>query len=270
MKERIITAAIAIPLLLLLLLVAPSIVTAVIFSLLLGIGAYELMYSTGLVRHGRLVLYSVVMAVAVGMWSYFGAQRSWAMLGILVFAVFLFSELMMNHIKVRFEMLAISFFAGVIMPYLLSALIRIFVMIIGREVILLPFIITFLSDGGAYFVGIKFGKHKLAPVVSPNKTVEGMLGGIAAATIGVMLYALLMRFAMDFRVNFAMAFIYGLAGSVAGVFGDLCFSAIKRQTGIKDYGHLLPGHGGVLDRFDSMMMVAPLMEALLLLAPVVI
>ena len=72
MKERIITAAIAIPLLLLLLLVAPSIVTAVIFSLLLGIGAYELMYSTGLVRHGRLVLYSVVMAVAVGMDMFVG------------------------------------------------------------------------------------------------------------------------------------------------------------------------------------------------------
>ena len=119
-------------------------------------------------------------------------------------------------------------------------------------------------------MGIKFGKHKLAPVVSPNKTVEGMLGGIAAATIGVMLYALLMRFAMDFRVNFAMAFIYGLAGSVAGVFGDLCFSAIKRQTGIKDYGHLLPGHGGVLDRFDSMLTVAPLIEALLILAPLAV
>lgn len=270
MKERLITAAIAIPLLLLLLLVAPAIVTAVVFSLVLGLGAYELMYCTGIVRHGRLVLYSVIMAIAVGMWSYFGAQRSWALLGILVFVVLQFSELMMNHIKIRFEMLAVSFFAGVLMPYLLSALIRIFMLNIGREIIMIPFIIAFLSDGGAYFAGIKLGKHKLAPVISPNKTVEGMLGGALAATAGVMLYALLMGLALDYRVNYAVAFLYGIAGSAAGVFGDLCFSAIKRQTGIKDYGNLFPGHGGVLDRFDSMLTVAPLIEALLVLVPLAV
>ena len=64
--------------------------------------------------------------------------------------------------------------------------------------------------------------------------------------------------------------LYGLLGSLCGIFGDLCFSVIKRQTGIKDYGNLIPGHGGVLDRLDSMMMVAPLVEAMLLLAPMVI
>jgi len=71
----------------------------------------------------------------------------------------------------------------------------------------------------------------------------------------------------DFYVNVGLALLYGILGSAVGVFGDLCFSIIKRQTGIKDYGNLIPGHGGVLDRFDSLMTVAPLMEALLLLIP---
>ena len=71
-------------------------------------------------------------------------------------------------------------------------------------------------------------------------------------------------------MNFGYAIIYGLAGSLMSVFGDLCFSVIKRQTGIKDYGSLIPGHGGVLDRFDSMLMVGPLVEALLILIPMAV
>ena len=71
-------------------------------------------------------------------------------------------------------------------------------------------------------------------------------------------------------MNYGIALLYGIVGSLAGTFGDLCFSVIKRQTGIKDYGNLIPGHGGVLDRLDSLVMVAPLMEAFLLLIPVVI
>ena len=73
-----------------------------------------------------------------------------------------------------------------------------------------------------------------------------------------------------FRVNYGLALLYGILGSAAGTFGDLCFSVIKRQTGIKDYGNLIPGHGGILDRFDSMMVVGPLAEALLILIPLVV
>ena len=122
----------------------------------------------------------------------------------------------------------------------------------------------------AYFVGIRFGKHKLAPVVSPNKTIEGALGGIVTAMAGMVIYALVLDLLpVGIQVNYALALLYGLAGSLAGIFGDLCFSVIKRQTGIKDYGDLIPGHGGILDRFDSLVTVAPLMEALLLIAPMV-
>ena len=86
----------------------------------------------------------------------------------------------------------------------------------------------------------------------------------------MILYTLILQLAFDFYVNYLYAVLYGLLGSLTGIVGDLCFSVIKRQTGIKDYGNLIPGHGGVLDRFDSMMLVGPLMEALILIIPVAV
>ena len=80
----------------------------------------------------------------------------------------------------------------------------------------------------------------------------------------------ILNLVFGFEVNYFYALVYGLGGSLGGVFGDLCFSVIKRQTGIKDYSKLIPGHGGMLDRFDSMIVVAPLVEALLIVLPVAV
>ena len=132
MKTRIIAAAVLVPILFLLVLVAPKIVAAIVVGLLLAIGAYELLYRTGLVRHIRLVAYSCVMAFAVTMWSYFGAVHAYALIGVLVFCILLFGEMMADHIKVHFETLSMCFVAGLVMPYLLSALIRILTMSIGH------------------------------------------------------------------------------------------------------------------------------------------
>ena len=270
MKKRIATAVVMVPLLILLLLVAPQWLAAVLFGVMMSIAAYELLYRTRLVRQGRLVIYSAVMAFAVVLWSYFGALQAYLLLGLLVFVMLLFMEMMMDHVRVHLETLGLCMVGGFLVPYLLSALIRILTMRYGRYVILIPFVIAFLSDSGAYFVGLKFGKHKLSPVVSPNKTIEGALGGIVTAMASMVIYALVLDLLpAGIQVNYALAVLYGLLGSLAGIFGDLCFSVIKRQTGIKDYGDLFPGHGGILDRFDSLVTVAPLMEALLLIAPMV-
>ena len=270
MKKRIATAVVMVPLLILLLLVAPQWLAAVLFGVMMSIAAYELLYRTRLVRQGRLVVYSAAMAFAVVMWSYFGALQAYLLLGLLVFVMLLFVEMMMDHVKIHLETLGLCMVGGFLVPYLLSALVRILTMRYGRYVILIPFLVAFLSDSGAYFVGLKFGKHKLSPVVSPNKTIEGALGGIVTAMASMVIYALVLDLLpVGIQVNYALAVLYGLAGSLAGIFGDLCFSVIKRQTGIKDYGDLFPGHGGILDRFDSLVTVAPLIEALLLIAPMV-
>ena len=136
--------------------------------------------------------------------------------------------------------------------------------------VLLPFVAAFMGDTGAYFIGRSFGHKKLAPVISPNKTVEGVIGGLATSMLGMLIYAAVLQFGFKFHVNYGLAVLYSLAGTAIDVFGDLCFSAIKRQTGIKDYGNLMPGHGGVLDRFDSMVFVGPLMEALITLLPMAV
>ena len=266
MKTRIIAAAVLIPVLLLIVLVAPKWVAAVVLSLLMAIGTYELLFGTGLVRHVRMLAYSCIMSIAVTLWSFFGAVHAFGVLGVLLFIIPLFAEMMADHVKVNFKMICMCIMAGLVVPYLLSSLVRILAMKTGKYMILIPFIVAFASDAGAYFVGMRFGKHKLAPVVSPNKTIEGVLGGLVSAMVGMLLYAVILQL-LKFDVNYLLALVYGLVGSAAGVFGDLCFSAIKRQTGIKDYGNLIPGHGGVLDRFDSMMAVGPLMEVLLTLIP---
>ena len=155
------------------------------------------------------------------------------------------------------------------LPMLLASLVRIHGLGYGRFYILLPFLIAFTADSGAYFAGRYLGKHKLSPVISPNKTVEGVVGGVVAAVIGMLIYCVVLDLAFGFEANYMYAVSYGVVGSLAAVFGDLSFSAIKRQAGIKDYGNLIPGHGGILDRFDSTMIVAPLTEVLLTFLPVV-
>ncbi|MBO5892118.1 MAG: phosphatidate cytidylyltransferase [Oscillospiraceae bacterium] len=269
MRKRIITAVVLVPLLLAILLVAPKIMTAILVSCMSALAVYELLYGTGLVRHLRLVAYSSIVAVAIPICCFFEMSAIWGQLILLAFFCALFAEVMASHIKVRFEKICICLVAGTLVPYLFSSLVRILSSDNGRYLILIPFVVAFLSDTGAYFIGCRFGKRKLAPVISPNKSVEGVVGGLVFAVTGMLLYTAIMQIAFKQEVNYVFAILYGVIGAAADVFGDLCLSVIKRQTGIKDYGNLIPGHGGVLDRFDSMLVVAPLMEALLVILPVV-
>ena len=271
MKVRIISAAALIPVLLILLMVAPTIVTAIVWGLLLALAAYELLYTTGLVREPRLVVHAAIMAFAVTIWSHFGSIHAYLLIALMIFMGILFGEMMLSHVKITFDKICLCVAAGFVVPFLLSSLIRILIMSrIGRYMVLIPFIVAFCSDAGAYFAGHFFGQHKLAPVISQHKTIEGAIGGVISAVVCMLVYAIVLQFGFNFQVRYGVAILYGLFGSVVGVFGDLCFSVIKRQTGIKDYGNLIPGHGGILDRFDSMMMVGPLMESLLILIPLAV
>lgn len=126
----------------------------------------------------------------------------------------------------------------------------------GKFVYLIPFVFAWVTDTFAYFTGRLFGKHKLIPAVSPKKTVEGAIGGAVCCALVAMLYGYLASVWFDADPNYIVLGISGIVIAVVSQIGDFVMSAIKRQYGIKDYGKLLPGHGGLLDRFDSCMAVA--------------
>ncbi len=245
----------------------PPIAMPLLFAAMAAAAAHELLYRTGLVHHVRLVVYSMTAAFLGGLWCYVGMPHSGGLLGVVVFTIVVLCELLHAHAKLDFQQIAFCYAAGLLIPYLLGSLVRIHNMQTGQYDIVIPFLIAFLSDTGAYLTGRLFGKHKLAPIISPKKTVEGLLGGVVSGIVGMLVYGWILERFFHMEVHYGFALVYGVAGSLGGVLGDLGFSVIKRQTGIKDYGFVLPGHGGILDRFDSMVIVGPLVEALLLLLP---
>ena len=114
-----------------------------------------------------------------------------------------------------------------------------------------------ITDIFAYITGKSIGKHKLCPVISPQKTVEGSVGGIVGTVAALLLLGFALEKAEALQVNFIALTFYAVLSSIVGQFGDLSMSAVKRCLGVKDYGNLFPGHGGILDRFDSLLYIAP-------------
>lgn len=270
MKTRIMVAAVGLPLMLLVLLVLPPVVTALMVTAMSVVAVYELLYQTGLVKNIYLMAVAALMALAVCFWSYGGCPWQWGVVGLWICFMALFGVMIASHGKLPFEQICITAFSAIVVPLLLSSLTRILIMGYGRYYILVPLVLSFATDSGAYFIGLRFGRHKMAPIISPKKSWEGAVGGVLCAVLCMFLYGLVLDLGFGFEVRYALALLYGILGAGTCILGDLAFSVIKRQTGIKDYGTLLPGHGGVLDRFDSMSLVAPLAECLLLLAPLIV
>lgn len=125
------------------------------------------------------------------------------------------------------------------------------------HVMFFAFAAAWVTDSCALICGMLFGKHKLLPSVSPKKTIEGAIGGVLFCVAAFLLYAKLLESFFDYTIeSYVMIAVCGLVSGIVAVIGDLIFSAIKRSSGIKDFGNLMPGHGGVLDRFDSVISIS--------------
>ena len=127
----------------------------------------------------------------------------------------------------------------------------------GLILLFIWFFLPWICDGMAYFSGRAFGKHKLIPAVSPKKTVEGAIGGVIGTLVLMMVFALVMQFGFGYTPNYPVLLLVTLVGCPISMCGDLIASLVKREYGVKDYGNLLPGHGGVMDRFDSCISTGP-------------
>lgn len=181
------------------------------------------------------------------------------------FMIVLLAVYVLSFPKYNCEQIAIVFFGLFYVAVTLSYIYMVRMSECGAYTVWLIFIGSWGSDTMAYVVGRKLGKTKIAPKLSPKKSLEGLLGGIfGAALIGV-IYALIFQNQLkaEFSTPWLVFAIVGAAGSVISQIGDMAASAIKRNKNIKDYGTLIPGHGGILDRFDSVIFIAPIVYYLL-------
>lgn len=269
MTKRILVAVVCIPLIFVVFFWLPPIFLPIMVSALSMIALHEVLWSTGFVKNAKISGLSIALSGVIPFWVFIGEGMKSALCGIFLYFVAVFAVAISSHYTVTLEKMGGSFFFAMLIPYFLSTFVRLNSMELGKFLILIPMVAAFTSDAFALFAGMAFGKHKLAPELSPKKTVEGAVGGLAGAVICCLIYGAVMQYGFGLKVEYLFLAIYGLFGSVVSQLGDLSFSYIKRQYGLKDFGNIFPGHGGVLDRFDSVVFCAPLVEILIRLLPAI-
>ena len=172
-------------------------------------------------------------------------------------AFIVFVTWLKKHKEIRYEQVFFALAAMVLVPQAMSTMVRIDRMNEkhGLFLLIMGLCGAWIADTGAYFTGVAFGKHKLCPEISPKKTIEGFVGGITFTGIA---YAVAFSIRSGFTAErAAIAIVIGAVCAVIGTVGDLSASMVKRQIGFKDYGKIMPGHGGLMDRFDSVLFVLP-------------
>ena len=269
MLLRTIVAFILLPVLFLILFFFPPLVLAIAIAVVSMIAVYELLWSTGFIRNATLVGFSCFVSGLVPIWVYYGSRMLPSLTGIFIYVFVVFTVGMVMPKRLPFGKISGMFFSTFVVPYFLSTLLLIYNMEYGVYLIVIPFIAAWVTDSAAYFIGTIFGKTKLLPAVSAKKTVEGSIGGIISSVIAELLYGLVLLLFFKIEANLPLLGLCGFIGSFAAQAGDLSMSLVKREFHIKDYGNILPGHGGVLDRFDSVLFVAPAMAIAIQLVTII-
>ena len=264
MKTRIISAAVGIAVFALVFFLQLSFAAAPIFPvvlcLLAAMAVYELLYATGYMKNKIVV--AAGMAAAACMVLRMGSVLPLRFVYIAgIYAVIILAAALKFNKEIAPLNAAFALLAALAVGFSFASILPLMVMSGKLFYFWMLFVCAWGSDTGAYFAGRAFGKHKLAPVLSPKKTVEGFIGGIlSCVALSIGLYFLVFGHAPG---NWLKLIAAAVLFSVAGVIGDITASYIKRAAGIKDYGKLMPGHGGVMDRFDSVLFIAPIMYIVL-------
>ncbi len=259
LKMRLLTSIIAIPLVVLALLAPSPVVTAVVMLASI-VGLYEYFKATELLNHRPLCILGFIASVVISLGANFDTGTSLAL--VYIFVVALFGIMLLSNRKITVVHIGMLIFGLIYIPYFLSHITYLRKLDCGNVYIWLVFIGAFLTDTCAYFIGCKFGKHKLCPNISPKKSVEGAIAGVVGGGLSFLIFGIIINLFFTETINGSfnlwLLFLLGIITAVMSEIGDLVASCIKRQFGVKDFGNLLPGHGGVLDRCDSIILVAPI------------
>lgn len=267
MKNRLLTALVGVSLAVGWLFTMYTPFFAIIMAGVSGIAAYEMMKVFG-VKNKLFFALGEATAVGTVLFADYNERLRLPVYSLVTAVVLLGLILMVvDYEHFKFEQVACSLFSVFLIPAALSTVIHfrdvyitfpaLFTKNDGIFFILFAFFCSWITDACALFTGMAFGKHKLAPVISPKKTVEGAVGGVIGnALLCVLLwYIFKTKFNLSAYINIVWVVVSALVLSVISIFGDLAASTIKRHHGVKDFGNLLPGHGGIMDRFDSSIFV---------------
>ncbi|MBQ3088078.1 MAG: phosphatidate cytidylyltransferase [Clostridia bacterium] len=248
-----------------------SAVMYVAAAVLAAIAVYEALYATGIVKNKIITavgcVYSIFYVCKILLAYVDGAiavkiMASAAPIAV-VFALIQFALYLKFHKDIKLE----GMLGMIILPILISFGFESLSKLVLANQKLLYIVLMFcwaaVADTGAYFVGVAIGKHKMAPIISPKKSWEGLIGGILSSVLVSFIVCLIYSNCLDVKVNTLAVLLVTPIFVLIGVMGDLTASLIKRKCGIKDFGKLIPGHGGVLDRFDSMLMISAALISLL-------
>lgn len=229
-------------------------ITVAFFCILAALGIYEMLYNTGVAKNRITVflaaVYGAVMQVVLVYFPEFSVMIT------AIYAVSLAGLTLKFHAELSHSAVLSLLGLPIALSYAFYSVYALF----DKSVLFLLLLLNFsaVCDTGAYFTGVCFGRHKLCPEISPKKTVEGAIGGIVFSLI----VSVILVFSFDIQSKWLIILITPVM-NVIGMMGDLFTSVIKRSANIKDYGWLIPGHGGIMDRFDSILLIAPVFYALL-------
>ena len=268
MLKRIITAVVGTIIFLPVLYYSDTYLFVGAISVLSFVGCFELMRCIGVYKKYSIAIPQYVISAAMPFLIRLGgADFSWFKAAVfihVVFILYLLAVAVFSHGKIKAGQVAMSFALCLYINVGFSSLILLRdYEEAGQYIFMLAFVGAWMTDIFAYFCGMALGRHKLIPDVSPKKTVEGAVGGILFCAISYVIYGLIVSHFFDVELNIVALGIFGIIISVVSQIGDLAASLIKREYEVKDYGSLFPGHGGVLDRFDSVLAVASVLMVLI-------
>lgn len=263
MLTRIISGTVGVLILTVILYFHNTILLPLAVSVIIAIMLFELLRAVKLQKCLPVLVASEICGISTPLLYEYKAN-SYIFSITLLCAFIIFVTWLKKHKEIRYEQIFFVLAVMLLVPQAMSTMVRInnynedglFLLIMGLCG-------AWIADTGAYFSGVALGKHKLCPEISPKKTIEGFIGGIL--TTGIV-YLIAFCIYAGFELETAIfAFLLGIICAIIGTVGDLSASMVKRQIGFKDYGKIMPGHGGLMDRFDSILFVLPTFYALITL-----